>query len=68
MCVAIAQVFKTHLFLDPVVSVGGADGNKFLFSNENKLVQNSWPPSMIKILGKDTIINQVGERHRYYGV
>ncbi|KAG0607674.1 hypothetical protein M758_8G047100 [Ceratodon purpureus] len=58
------EVFKTHLFLDPVVSVGGADGNKFLFSNENKLVQNSWPPSMIKILGKDTIINQVGERHR----
>lgn len=67
MWVAVAQVFKTHLFLDTVVSVGGPDGNKFLFSNENKLVQNRWPPSMIKILGKETVINQVGEEHRYCG-
>lgn len=59
------QVFKTNLLFNTAVSVGGPDGNKFLFSQENKLVENRWPPSMLKILGENTIINLVGEQHRY---
>lgn len=42
-------VFKTHLFGSPTAVVTGASGNKFLFTNENKLVVSWWPDSVNKI-------------------
>jgi hypothetical protein len=60
----IAQTFTTHLFFDPAVSVGGPDGNKFLFANENKLVQNCWPASVAKLLGKHSLGVKVGDEHK----
>ncbi|KAL3585650.1 hypothetical protein D5086_012517 [Populus alba] len=33
-----SKVFKTSLFCEPTAVFCGAAGNKFLFSNENKLV------------------------------
>ncbi|KAM7477441.1 hypothetical protein LguiA_025654 [Lonicera macranthoides] len=43
------QVFKTSLLGEKFLVFCGAAGNKFLFSNENKLVQAWWPSSVDKI-------------------
>uniref|UniRef100_A0A6N2M1S0 Cytochrome P450 n=1 Tax=Salix viminalis TaxID=40686 RepID=A0A6N2M1S0_SALVM len=44
-----SQVFKTNLLGEPAAVLCGAAGNKFLFSNENKLVVAWWPDSVNKI-------------------
>lgn len=44
-----SKVFKTSLLLEPTAVLCGAAGNKFLFSNENKLVTAWWPDSVNKI-------------------
>ncbi|KAK9281967.1 hypothetical protein L1049_004876 [Liquidambar formosana] len=44
-----SQIFKTSLLGEPAAVVCGAAGNKFLFSNENKLVTSWWPNSVNKI-------------------
>ncbi|CAH9106747.1 unnamed protein product [Cuscuta epithymum] len=44
-------VFKTSLMGEKVVVLSGPAGNKFLFSNENKLVATWWPASVQKLLG-----------------
>jgi cytochrome P450 len=59
------KVFKTHLLFSPAVSVGAPDGNKFLFANENKLVQNSWPSPVKKLFGPNSLINKTGEQHKH---
>ncbi|KAL2557032.1 Cytochrome [Forsythia ovata] len=46
-----SQVFKTSLMGEPVAVLCGPAGNKFLFSNENKLVTSWWPISVRKLLG-----------------
>ncbi|KAL3518913.1 hypothetical protein ACH5RR_021502 [Cinchona calisaya] len=45
------HVFKTSLFGERVAVFCGASGNKFLFSNENKLVNVWWPASVRRLLG-----------------
>ncbi|KAL0436102.1 UNVERIFIED_CONTAM: Beta-amyrin 28-monooxygenase [Sesamum radiatum] len=45
------QVFKTSLLGESVAVLCGAAGNKFLFSNENKLVTVWWPSSVRELLG-----------------
>uniref|UniRef100_A0A7N0TSB0 Cytochrome P450 n=1 Tax=Kalanchoe fedtschenkoi TaxID=63787 RepID=A0A7N0TSB0_KALFE len=44
-----SNIFKTSLFMQPAAVFGGAACNKFLFSNENKLVVSWWPDSVNKI-------------------
>ncbi|KAI3775259.1 hypothetical protein L1987_49830 [Smallanthus sonchifolius] len=44
-----STVFRTSLMLEDAAVFCGAQGNKFLFSNENKLVQAWWPSSVDKI-------------------
>ncbi|CAK7333871.1 unnamed protein product [Dovyalis caffra] len=44
-----SKVFKTSLFFEKTAVFCGAAGNKFLFSNENKLVTAWWPDSVNKI-------------------
>ncbi|KAK2986841.1 hypothetical protein RJ640_011066 [Escallonia rubra] len=44
-----SRVFKTSLLGQPMAFLSGAEGNKFLFSNENKLVQVWWPSSIEKL-------------------
>jgi hypothetical protein len=61
----IVQVFKTNLLFNPTVSVPAPEGNKFLFANENKLVQNAWPPSVAKLLGTGSMTLKVGDEHKY---
>jgi len=47
-----------------VVSLPAPEGNKFLFANENKLVLNSWPPSVAKLLGKGSLAVKCGDEHK----
>ncbi|XP_057498617.1 beta-amyrin 28-monooxygenase-like [Actinidia eriantha] len=47
-----SKVFRTSLIGHPMAIFCGAEGNKFLFSNENKLVQIWWPASIDKIFPK----------------
>ena len=44
-----SKVFKTSLFGEKTVMFCGAACNKFLFSNENKLVVSWWPDSVNKV-------------------
>ncbi|GMJ07125.1 cytochrome P450, family 716, subfamily A, polypeptide 1 [Hibiscus trionum] len=44
-----SRVFKTSIFGEPTAVFCGAAGNKFLFSNENKLVTTWWPDTVEKI-------------------
>ncbi|XP_061365938.1 beta-amyrin 28-monooxygenase-like [Gastrolobium bilobum] len=44
-----SQVFKTSIIGEPTVMFCGSACNKFLFSNENKLVVSWWPDNVNKI-------------------
>ncbi|KAL8135384.1 beta-amyrin 28-monooxygenase-like isoform X2 [Apium graveolens] len=44
-----STVFKTFLLGEATVVMCGSESNKFLFSNENKLVQTWWPSSVDKL-------------------
>uniref|UniRef100_A0A7N2L6E5 Taxadiene 5-alpha hydroxylase n=2 Tax=Quercus lobata TaxID=97700 RepID=A0A7N2L6E5_QUELO len=58
------KIFKTRLMGSPTVVVNGADANRFFLSNEFKLVISSWPSSSVQLMGKDSIMEKQGERHR----
>lgn len=58
------HVFKTSLIGHPTVVVSGSSGNRFILSNENKLLTNSWPSSFLKLMGKDSVSSKTGEEHR----
>ncbi|KAI3955531.1 hypothetical protein MKW98_028476 [Papaver atlanticum] len=61
-----SQVFKTSLFTQTVTVIGvTASGNKFLLSNEYKLVNSWFPKSILDIfpLGKKCVGNQ--EFHKW---
>lgn len=45
------HVFKTSILGESMAVLCGPAGNKFLFSNENKLVTAWWPSSVRKLLG-----------------
>lgn len=45
-----SDVFRTSLFGENMVVFCGAAGNKFLFSNENRIVTSWWPNSVKKVL------------------
>ncbi|CDP14237.1 unnamed protein product [Coffea canephora] len=49
-----SNVFRTHLLGEKAAVFCGAAGNKFLFSNENKLVQAWWPDSVNKVFPSST--------------
>ncbi|KAI3860418.1 hypothetical protein MKW98_011612 [Papaver atlanticum] len=45
-----SQAFRTSLFGESVIVIGGtASGNKFLFSNENKILETWYPKSISQI-------------------
>ena len=59
------KIFKTRIIGSPTVIVNGAEANKFILSNEFKLVKSSWPSSSVHLMGKDSIMEKDGERHRF---
>ncbi|GLT38201.1 hypothetical protein SLA2020_124650 [Shorea laevis] len=46
--------FKTSILFEPMAVLCWAAGNKFLFSNENKLVTSWWPDTVNKIFPSST--------------
>ncbi|XP_062159928.1 beta-amyrin 28-monooxygenase-like [Alnus glutinosa] len=52
-----SEIFKTSLFGQPAAVFCGVACNKFLFSNENKLVTAWWPDSVNKIFPSSTQTN-----------
>nr|ATG29938.1 CYP725A12 [Taxus chinensis] len=58
------SVFKTSLFGHPTVVLCGPSHNRFVFSNEGKLVRMSWPSFLQKLLGQDSVLAKTGEEHR----
>nr|AKJ26128.1 CYP16-1 [Gentiana rigescens]AKJ26129.1 CYP16-2 [Gentiana rigescens] len=55
------QVFKTSLIGEKTVVFCGAAGNKFLYSNENKLVSMFFPVNLSKVLPHLGEVNNVSE-------
>ncbi|KAK3022395.1 hypothetical protein RJ639_047369 [Escallonia herrerae] len=56
-------VFKTSLMCSKVVVITGQPGNRFIFSGDNGIASNQ-PPSAAKILGKRSIFEVSGSRHK----
>ncbi|XP_030447086.1 beta-amyrin 28-monooxygenase-like [Syzygium oleosum] len=56
-----SEVFKTSLLAEPTAILCGAAGNKFLFSNENKLVTAWWPDSVNKVFPSSTLTSSKEE-------
>ncbi|MBE9033072.1 cytochrome P450 [filamentous cyanobacterium LEGE 11480] len=56
-------VFKTNLFGQTTVFLQGADGNRFILTNETKYFQISWPPSVEQLLGPLSLALQSGHTH-----
>ncbi|KAJ4850974.1 hypothetical protein Tsubulata_044202 [Turnera subulata] len=59
-----SQLFKTSVLGEKFIFFCGPAENKFLFSNENKMVISSWWPNSIKKLFKSCLINAVGDEAR----
>ncbi|KAF2314569.1 hypothetical protein GH714_027684 [Hevea brasiliensis] len=55
-----SKVFKTSLIGEPVIVFCGTAGQKFLFSNENNLVNLWWPKSVRKLFNS-ALVNVVGD-------
>nr|AFK79029.1 cytochrome P450 CYP716A41 [Bupleurum chinense] len=49
-----SKIFKSSLFGEKTIVFCGAANNKFLFSDENKLVQSWWPNSVNKLFPSST--------------
>ncbi|XP_027352623.1 beta-amyrin 28-monooxygenase-like [Abrus precatorius] len=59
-----SKVFKTSLFRECVVMLCGAECNKFLFTNDNKLVVQWWPRGVNKLFPTTTQSNPNVEAKR----
>ncbi|KAH9296916.1 hypothetical protein KI387_028598 [Taxus chinensis] len=60
------RVFKTSLTGHPTAVFCGPAGNRFIYSNEHKLVQSSGPNSFVKLVGQQSIVTKTGEEHRIF--
>jgi len=57
------KIYKTNIFGTPTVMMIGAEANTFLFRNENKYVESTWPKSTRILLGKDSLAVSSGNIH-----
>jgi retinoid hydroxylase len=58
------NVFKTHLFGRPTITLIGADAARFLFSNDGQKLEMTNTPNFEILLGKKSIGVQVGAAHQ----
>ncbi|KAL4193517.1 hypothetical protein AMTRI_Chr06g177130 [Amborella trichopoda] len=58
------QVFRTHILGSPMVVFCGATGNKFLFSNENRVLVITWPTSVAKLFWTSIVTTTEDETQR----
>ncbi|MQL83116.1 hypothetical protein Taro_015603 [Colocasia esculenta] len=59
------NVFTSNLFGQPTVVSADAQLNRFILQNESKAFGPGWPRSLIKVLGRYTILDLAGDDHRY---
>ena len=57
------SIFKTNIFGQPTIFLKGAEGNRFILSNENTYFRVSWPPSVKALLGDLSLALQTGHVH-----
>lgn len=57
------NIYKTHLFGKPTIRISGKKNLEKLFAAENKLLQCSYPSSVLNILGKNTLVATTGQLH-----
>ncbi|EAW38299.1 cytochrome P450 [Lyngbya sp. PCC 8106] len=58
------SVFKTNIFGNPTIMMIGTEANQFIFTNEKKYFENSWPPSTTALLGPASLTIQTGDIHK----
>ncbi|RWV78275.1 hypothetical protein BHE74_00024853 [Ensete ventricosum] len=58
------KIYRSNLFGEPTIVSADASFNRFILQNEGKLFQCSYPKSIGGILGKWSMLVQVGEMHR----
>ncbi|CAL9198466.1 unnamed protein product [Musa hybrid cultivar] len=58
------KIYRSNLFGEPTIVSADAGLNRFVLQNEGKLFQCSYPKSIGGILGKWSMLVQVGEMHR----
>ncbi|KAF7828844.1 cytochrome P450 90B1 [Senna tora] len=58
------KIFKSSLFGGPAIVSADAGFNRFIFQNEGKLFECSYPRSIAGILGKWSMLVLVGDMHR----
>lgn len=56
-------IFKTNILGQPTIFLKGAEGNRFILSNENEFFRISWPPSVKALLGDLSLALQTGHVH-----
>lgn len=57
-------VFKTSLLGSPTMFIIGQQGNKFILGSSDDVLSANKPPTIQKILGKQTLAELIGLRHR----
>ncbi|GLJ20725.1 hypothetical protein SUGI_0377520 [Cryptomeria japonica] len=57
-------IFTTHILGSPTVVMFGAQANKFILINENKLFRNSWPKSIRVLIGEHAMVSSHGADHK----
>ncbi|XP_045819223.1 taxadiene 5-alpha hydroxylase-like [Trifolium pratense] len=58
------SVFKTSLMGSPTVFIIGQQGNKFVLGTSDDIISAKKPPTLQKILGKQSLIELTGSRHK----
>ncbi|ERN15011.1 hypothetical protein AMTR_s00032p00231950 [Amborella trichopoda] len=57
-------IFKTRLMGHPTVIVSGPNANRFFLSSEFRHVVSSWPDSAVSLIGRRSIMEAHGARHK----
>lgn len=58
------DVFMARVLGMQLVSLVGAEANRWIFANEDKVLRNRWTGAVRKLLGADALSLLVGEAHR----
>ncbi|KAG1348082.1 cytochrome P450 90B1-like [Cocos nucifera] len=59
------KIFKSNLHGAPTIVSADAELNRFILDNDGRLFEPSWPTTLVKILGKKSMIVASGDAHHY---
>ncbi|MQL96588.1 hypothetical protein Taro_029273, partial [Colocasia esculenta] len=63
-CARYGRIFRSHLFGSPTIVSCDHEFNSFIFQNEERLFQSSYPSPLHAVLGEIASIIVVGDLHR----